>query len=180
MGRKRNGTGKRFYIFIACLGVAVLSGCAALKDVQARSDTLDAGRRLFDSGDYDGALKEYAKVIAFCRSAPPGDEALFYTGLIYAHQDYAKNDEAKSLEQFKKLVRGFSHSPYALQAQIWIGVLQASEKRALEAAELTKSLKKAHYDHERLTREIDDLKRTIKKSKEVDIEIDGKKKELSK
>jgi hypothetical protein len=45
------------------------------------------------------------------------------------------------------------------QAKLWIGILQ---------------------ENERLNREIEELNKTIKKSKQVDIEIEEKKKELSK
>ena len=53
----------------------------------------------------------------------------------------------------------FPQSPLVGQAKIWIGLLQ---------------------ENERLNIEIEELKKTIKKSKQVDIEIDEKKKELSK
>ena len=51
---------------------------------------------------------------------------------------------------------------------------------SLETEELNKSLKRSQSDNERLNRDIDELKNTIRKSRQVDIEIDGKKKELSK
>jgi hypothetical protein len=56
-------------------------------------------------------------------------------------------------------VKVFPQSPFARQAKIWIGILQ---------------------ENERLKREIEELNKTINKSKQVDIEIDEKKKELSK
>jgi len=43
-----------------------------------------------------------------------------------------------------------------------------------------KSIKKSQQENERLKREIEELNKTIKKSKQVDIEIDEKKKEISK
>ena len=90
---------------------------------------------------------------------PPGDEALFNIGLIYAHYGYPKRDYKKSLDLFKRLVKMFPQSPLAGQAKLWIGILQ---------------------ENERLNREIEELNKTIKKSKQVDIEIEEKKKELSK
>ena len=72
---------------------------------------------------------------------------------------YPKRDYQKSLDHFKRLVKVFPQSPFAGQAKIWIGLLQ---------------------ENERLKREIEELNKTIKKSKQVDIEIDEKKREISK
>ncbi|MGA2517335.1 MAG: hypothetical protein ABSG44_12400 [Thermodesulfobacteriota bacterium] len=104
-------------------------------------------------------MKENQKVLSLYDNASPGDEALFNAGLIYAHPGYPKRDYQKSLDHFKRLVKVFPQSPFAGQAKIWIGILQ---------------------ENERLKREIEELNKTINKSKQVDIEIDEKKKELSK
>jgi len=53
----------------------------------------------------------------------------------------------------------YPQSPLVVQAKIWIGILQ---------------------ENERLNNEIEELNKAIKKTKEVDIEIEEKKKELSK
>jgi hypothetical protein len=93
------------------------------------------------------------------KNVPPGDEALFNMGLIFAHYGYPKRDYKKSLDLFKRLVKVFPQSPLVGQAKIWIGLLQ---------------------ENERLNIEVEELNKTIKKSKQIDIEIDEKKKELSK
>jgi tetratricopeptide (TPR) repeat protein len=125
---------------------------------ETRKDFIMA-QKLLDQGDYEGSLKENQKVISLYGNVPPGDEALFNGGLIYAHGGYPKRDYQKSLDYFKRLVKVFPQSPFAGQAKIWIGILQENEK---------------------LKREIEELNKTINKSKQVDIEIDEKKKELSK
>jgi tetratricopeptide (TPR) repeat protein len=99
------------------------------------------------------------KINELAWSDPEATEALFNMGLIYAHYGYPKRDYKKSLDLFKRLVKMFPQSPLAGQAKLWIGILQ---------------------ENERLNREIEELKKTIKKSKQVDIEIEEKKKELSK
>lgn len=139
-----------------------LTGCATLKEMEAKRETretLVTAQKLLDQGDYEGALKENQKVLSLYDNVPPGDEALFNAGLIYAHYGYPKRDCKKSLDLFKRLVQMFPHSPLVGQTKIWIGILQ---------------------ENERLSREIEELNKTIKKSKQVDIEIDEKKKELSK
>jgi len=180
LGSKRNRTGEYVYIFFTGIVIVFMGGCISLKGLPIERENLDHAQKLFERGDYDGALKEYQKVIVSHRSVPPGDKALFYAGLIYAHQGYVRKDSSRSLDCFRKLARIYPQSAFAGQAKIWVGVLQENEKLNLEREDLNKSLKKSHHELERLSRDIDELKLTMKKSRLVDIEIDGKKKELLK
>jgi tetratricopeptide (TPR) repeat protein len=139
-----------------------LAGCGTLKETEAKRETreyLIKAQKLLDQGDYEGSLKENQKVLSLYGNVPPGDEALFNMGLIYTHYGYPKRDYQKSLDYFKRLMKIFPQSPLVGHSKIWIGILQ---------------------ENERLNIEIEELKKTIKKSKQVDIEIDEKKKELSK
>jgi tetratricopeptide (TPR) repeat protein len=133
-----------------------------LKEMEAKRETreyLIKAQKLLDQGDFDGSLKENQKALSLCNHVPPGDEALLNTGLIYAHYGYSKRDYQKSLDHFKRLTKVFPQSPLVGQAKMWIGILQ---------------------ENERLNREIEELNRTITKSKQIDIELDEKKRELSK
>jgi len=162
LGRKRTRTWMYLYLSIACMIFISLAGCATLKEMEAKRETPEyfiTAQKLLDQGDYEGALRENEKVLSLYDNIPPGDEALFNIGLIYAHYGYPKRDYKKSLDLFKRLVKTFPQSPLAGQAKLWIGILQ---------------------ENERLNREIEELNKTIKKSKQVDIEIEEKKKELSK
>jgi TolA-binding protein len=80
-------------------------------------------------------------------------------GLILAHPGNSKKDYAKSLALFKRLMKDHPRSPWTEQAQAWVGVLQENEK---------------------LSRSIEELSRVIEKSKQVDIEIEEKKREKAK
>ena len=183
MGRERNRTGKYFCLSIACVIFISFSGCATLKEMEAKRETreyLVTAQKLLDQRDYEGSLKENQKVLSSYDNVPPGDEALFNAGLIYAHYGYPKRDYQKSLDYFKRLVKVFPQSPLVGQAKIWTGILQENERLNRETEESNKSIKKSQQGNERLNREIEELNKTIKKSKQVDIEIDEKKKELSK
>lgn len=162
MGRKQFRTGKYLYLSIACMIFISLSGCATLKETEAKRkarESLMMAQKFLDQGDYEGALRENQRVLSLYDNVPPGDEALFNTGLLYAHPGYPKRDYKKSLELFRRLVKMFPQSPLAGQAKVWIGILQ---------------------ENERLSRDIEGLNKTIRKSKQVDIDIDEKKKEHSK
>ena len=179
MGRKRTTARKYLYISFACVISFFFTGCVMLTEMKATMGArqhLAAAQTRFDQGDYDGSLKENQRVLSLYAKVPPGDEALFNMGLIYAHYGYAGKDFEKSHEYFKRLVKVFPSSSLAGQAKIWMGMLREIEK--LE--EVSRSVRKLQSENERLGREIQDLKVVMEKSKQVDIQIDEKKKELSK
>ena len=206
MGRKRTRTGKYICLRIAGLMILFLFGCATVEKTKQRvevgtplsetkeraevgsvplekpkeqgkakepeetreqertreqektreqikaNEYLFRGQKLLTQGDYEGSLRENQKILSVSAYRPPGDEALFNMGLIYAHSGNPKKDYGKSLDFFKKLLKDFPQSPLAEQAKIWIGVLQENEK----------------------------LTQMLEKSKQVDIEIEERKREKTK
>jgi TolA-binding protein len=196
MGRKRTGTGKYIYFRIASLIILSLWGCATIEKTKQRvevspplsetkeqaevggiplektkgeeeieikeeektrervkaNEYLFRGQKLLTQGDYEGSLRENQRILSVSAHTPPGDEALFNMGLTYAHSGNPKKDYGKSLDSFKKLLKDFPHSPLVEQAKIWIGVLQENEK----------------------------LTQMLERSKQVDIEIEERKREKTK
>ncbi len=122
------------------------------KEQEKTDEYLLRGKRLLAQGDYEGSVRENQKTLSLSANRPPGDEALFNMGLIYAHSGNPKKDYGKSIDFFKRLLKGYPHSPLVEQAKIWIGVLQENEK----------------------------LIEMLEKSKEVDIKIEEKKREKAK
>ena len=110
------------------------------------------GQKLLAQGNYEASLRENQKTLSLSANNPPGDEALFNMGLIYAHSGNPKKDYGKSIDFFKRLLKDYPQSPLVEQAKIWIGVLQENEK----------------------------LIQMLEKSKEVDIKIEEKKREKAK
>jgi tetratricopeptide (TPR) repeat protein len=120
---------------------------------QAREPFL-LSQKLLAEGNHEGALMENQRILSLSGQNPPADEALFNMGLIHAHPGYGKRDYTKSLALFKRLIKDHPRSPWAEQAKTWVGVLQENEK---------------------LSHSIEELSRVIEKSKQVDIEIEEKK-----
>ncbi len=105
------------------------------------------GQKLLALGDYEGSLQVCQKVLSLFSNRPPGDEALFNMGLIYAHAKNPKKDYGKSLQFFERLMKDFPESQWVEQARVWTGVMRDNRK----------------------------LYQVIEKSKEVDFEIERKK-----
>jgi tetratricopeptide (TPR) repeat protein len=115
-------------------------------------EALVRSQRLLAQGDFDGALAAAQRALALSPRRPPEDDALLTLGLIYAHPGNPKKDFKKSLEFFSRLVKEYPKSLSAEEGKVWIGVLQENEK----------------------------LTEVIQKSKQVDLEIEEKKREIAK
>jgi outer membrane protein assembly factor BamD (BamD/ComL family) len=161
LGRERIRAREYLYFLVACIIFLSPAGCTTLKEIGARRTAdhyLAAAERLLEQGDYEGAIKEDQKALSLSPTAPPGDQAMFHEGLVYAHYGYRRKDNQKSIDCFRRLTKVFPESPLAGQARIWIGILQ---------------------ENERVKRDNQELARAIRKSKQVDIEVDEKKREFS-
>lgn len=109
--------------------------------------SLHRARRLLSQGDYEGALRESERVLSTSNGKPPADEALFNMGMVYAHQGNPKKDYQKAIALLKRLIREHPESPWTEEAKVWSGILQENEK----------------------------LQEMIEKTKQVDIEVEEKK-----
>jgi tetratricopeptide (TPR) repeat protein len=132
----------------------------------------EAGRRLLrnreliSQGKYEEALKEIEKILAASPRHPLEDEALFQMGLIYSQPGNPKKDYAKSINHFKKLMKDYPQSSWSELAKAWTGMLQENDR-------LNQAIEKSNQTIERLNQ-------TIEKSKQVDIEIEEKRREKGK
>lgn len=173
MGGEPTRTGKFVYICLAGFLILTLSGCIRFKGKEVvrfqkedlpqnqlprdpHSESLSLAKTLLERSDFDGAFREYQKVLTSSGTNPPADEALFHMGIIMAHFGNPKRDYGKSLTYFRRLVKDHPQSSRAEQARLWIGVLQENEK---------------------LNQTVLKLQQTLEETKKVDIEIEEKKKE---
>ena len=162
MGGKQNRGRKYICLCVAILIFLIPLGCnfkiVRVKDEDAMR-CLESGRRLLAYGNYEEAFSQFQKAISLSPQASPADEALFCTGLIYAYPGNPGKNDAKSASYFKKLIKDFPQSPFREPAKILIGMLQ---------------------DDDRLNQTIEKLNQIIEESKQVDIQLEEKRKETAK
>ena len=194
MGREQDRAWKHIHVCVASLILFSLLGCATFEKATERiqtkvavasKETQESGRvnhppkgmkeedelreqltrskKLLAKGDYEGFLRENQKVLSLSGNRPPGDEALLNLGFAFVHPGNPKKDYGKSLGFFTKLVKDYSQSPLAEQAKIWIEILQENERLGQMNEKLTQTNQK--------------LNEMIEKSKQIDIEIEERKRE---
>jgi hypothetical protein len=221
MGRKQSGRRKHFLFLVAGLIFILLGGCGSLeqflKDLSQKSTLMEGepssserkvdaqkdknlessktslleARRLFRNGEYEGAFREYQKVVVLLKKKAPADEALFFMGLIQAYPENPRKDFRRSLELMRNVITDFPQSFYFEPARAWIGVMQENEKlsrtsekalqdketSARELEKLSRVHDKTIKDYEKIVRENERLNKMMEEYKQVDIEMDGRKRE---
>jgi TolA-binding protein len=107
------------------------------------------GRRLLAQQEYENSVKEFQKALALSVSKPPADDAIFHLGLVFVHVGNPRRDNRTAMNHFSRLVREHPQSPWVDQAKAWVAMIQLNEK----------------------------LMETLEKSKQVDIEIEEKRRQ---
>jgi tetratricopeptide (TPR) repeat protein len=123
-----------------------------VEDVAEGRESQTRSQRLLAAGDFESFISENQRVLSLAHPRSSKDEALFNLGLVYAHEGNPKKDYLKSLDFFKRLIHDHPRSPLVEQAKIWVGLLQ----------------------------EYDSLNQVIQKLKQVDIEVEERKREKAK
>ncbi len=153
MGRERSRARQLVYFCVAQLIALSLWGCGLFVHPEPVEDQAQVAvaraRRLLSQQDFDAAAKESQRALTLARNRPPADEALFHLGLIAATTANPKRDSRLAAGYFTRVIREYPQSPWVDQAKAWVGVLQANDK----------------------------LVETLEKSKQVDIEIEEKRRQ---
>jgi outer membrane protein assembly factor BamD (BamD/ComL family) len=192
MGRKRVRKRKYFLCVVTILTCLAFIGCASIKrpeepderqlvtiepiqptvvQVQPKQEQqrdeskehLLQGRQLLATGQYEASIKENLKVLSIAPNGPPGDEAMFTIGLIYANPKYQKKDFSKAVTSLTKVIKEYPQSRWSGQARILLDIIHENEKLKRVSTE-------ANQENEK-------LKSVIEQSKKVDVEVEEKKRE---
>ena len=157
------------------------SGCGTMRGDSMGSGSesnpkyLERSKALFTEGNYEAAFKENQKALAEGKGAP--DLALFNMGLISAYSSNPKKDYPKALASFKTLVSQYPQSPLAEQAKVWVLVLEEHQKITEDKQKLVEEKRALTREREFLSLEREKLKYTAEKLRQVDIEIEKRRRQ---
>ena len=155
---------------------ALLSGCASVfngpevspPEVKKQPTPFEQSATMISQGQYEAAYNENQKILEEGRGAP--DVALFNMGMISAHSGNPKKNYPRALSSFRALVKNYPQSPMGEPAKTWIQVLEEYQRMADEKRITTR-------ERESLMQEKEKLKYTIEKSRQVDVEIEKRRRE---
>jgi hypothetical protein len=175
-------TALRFLVAGAGLtAILSLGGCATLQEEtkgvknEAKPEYFARANALFSQGNYEAAFKENQTILAEGKGPP--DIALFNMGLVSAHSMNPKKDYPRALGSFRTLVRDHPKSPLSEQAKIWIQVLAEHQKIVEEKQKLIEEKRTLTREREVLSQEREKLKYTVEKSRQVDMEIEKRRRQ---
>ena len=160
-----------FFFFFGCTTVRQNT-----RDPESdRSDQFVLAKLLFKEGYYEAAMKENQKLLS--EGKAPGDMALYNIGLISACSLNPKKDYLQALDTFQKLVSQYPHSSFAEEAKVWIQVLEEHQKIAEERQKFLEEKRNLTREREILSQEREKLKYTVEKSRQLDIEIEKRRRQ---
>jgi tetratricopeptide (TPR) repeat protein len=160
-----------FFFFFGCTTVRQTSKAPESE----KSDQFALAKVLFKEGNYEAAMKENQKLLS--EGKAPGDMALYNMGLIFACSLNPKRDYQKALDTFKKLVSQYPYSSFAEEVKVWIQVLEEHQKIADERQKVLEENRNLTREREILSQEREKLKYTVEKSRQLDIEIEKRRRQ---
>jgi tetratricopeptide (TPR) repeat protein len=160
-----------FFFFFGCTTVRQTSKAPESE----KSDQFALAKVLFKQGNYEAAMKENQKLLS--EGKAPGDMALYNMGLIFACSLNPKKDYQKTLDTFKKLVSQYPYSSFAEEVKVWIQVLEEHQKIADERQKFLEENRNLTREREILSQEREKLKYTVEKSRQLDIEIEKRRRQ---
>jgi hypothetical protein len=130
-------------------------------------------QKVMESGDYAGFLAENQKGLEECGEKSLCEVPFFNLGFIYAYPKSPYYDPSKGLPYFEELIQKHPQSPWAFQATAWIEIMKKNLTSEDQRRRLQGEMKSKNAA-------INELKEQIKRSREIDLKIEQKERELLK
>jgi hypothetical protein len=177
---KRLGNLRLLFSAASLLLGCLVAGCSTTDQPWQGTSSPTGG--LIIPSNFDQALKENQKALAENKGQP--DVALYSIGVILAHSANPKKDYFKALNSFKTLVKDYPASPRAEPAKIWIQAIELNYKNLEEGQKLTEEKRAVARERDTLARDRDQLVQernklnyAIEKSRQLDTEIEKRRKQ---
>jgi outer membrane protein assembly factor BamD (BamD/ComL family) len=166
---------RAYYLLAALVVFAALTGCSSMTHLSESSAPTAEKRAAFEAvnllvseGQYDAAYNETQKIMK--EGAAP-DVALFNLGMISAHSANPKKNYPRALSHFRTVIKEYPQSPLAEPAKTWIQVIEEYQRISEEKRLLVR-------EREALLQEKEKLKYANEKSRQVDVEVEKRRREL--
>ena len=124
-----------------------------------------------EGGDYAGFLAENRQMLERCEGGTRCEVALFNLGFVHAYPQSPYHNPTRALRYFDDLIKKYPQTPSAFEGRVWRALL--TENLALE-----EKRRRLQADLRSKDATIRTLRTQLGRSREIDIEIDEKEREL--
>jgi hypothetical protein len=151
--------------------VLVLTGCASKPSSFETSPTAFPPQQVMEDGNYVRFLAENRQLLERCQGGSGCEMALFNLGFVHAYPPSPYHDPGKALQYFDDLIKKYPQTPWAFEGRAW---------RALLTANLASEEKRRRLQADLRAKDatIRTLRTQLGRSREIDMEIDKKEREL--
>jgi hypothetical protein len=148
----------------------MLAGCASGPSFVKPSSAFPP-QQVMEDGNYARFLAENRQRLERCQGGTGCEVALFNLGFVHAYPPSPYHDPGKALQYFDDLIKKYPRTPWAFAGRAW---------RALLTANLASEDKRRRLQADLRSKDatIRTLRTQLDRSREIDIEIDKKEREL--
>ena len=150
--------------------VLMLAGCAPRPSFDTSRGAFPP-QQVMEDGNYARFLAENRQLLEHCGGGAGCEAALFNLGFVHAYPPSPYHDPNKALQYFDDLIKKYPQTPWAFEGRAW---------RALLTANLASEEKRRRLQADLRSKDatIRTLRTQLGRSREIDIEIDKKEREL--
>jgi hypothetical protein len=156
----------------------VLASCASITETVQGPDSAQVNHSSIittTAANFEVALKENQMALAAGKISPA--KALYNAGCLLAHPANPKKDYAKAIHSFHTLVAEHPQSSLLEPAKTWIQVLEQQQKVAEERRKLAEEKRALDREREMLSQERQRLNYETEKSRQLDLEIEKRRRQ---
>src|SRR5882724_9298545 len=152
-------------------GLLWLAGCASVPPASDKPRVAFPPQQVMEGGDYAGFLAKNRQLLERCAGGTECEEVLFNLGFVHAYPQSPYHDPGKALQYFDDLIKKYPQTPWAFEGRAW---------RALLTANLASEEKRRRLQADLRSKDstIRTLRTQMGRSREIDMEIDKKEREL--
>jgi hypothetical protein len=149
----------------------LLTGCVSSPASLFRPQPAFPAQKVIQNGDYRGFLAENQRNLSECGGSMACDVTLFNLGFVYAYPRSPYRDPQKARQYLRELRSRFPQSPWTWQGQMLLVFM--NEQVSLEEAQ-----RRLRADLRARDAAIQKLQGQLNRSREIDIDIEKKEREL--
>ncbi len=149
----------------------IMTGCVSSPSSLLGFQSAFPPQKVIETGDYRGFLAQNQRGLSNCGGWTECDVTLFNLGFVYAFPQSPYRDPQKARHYLRELYRRYPHSPWTLQGRMLLAFV--NEQVSLEEAQ-----RRLRADLRARDASIRKLQGQLDRSREIDIEIEKREREL--